>query len=182
MAATAHLQGAKHGDHAGDERNDEEPRVDGRHEERTPKADQHRAEETEVASEQNRENERSQRVGNKHRHELHIDASRVGENEQSFDQSELREQDRVNQREAGIAIKGLRVVDPELRDGDREDEETNEEFGFRCVLRDEVQRRGRRAAEDKERETQGEGDEDGDTREPTSREGFTQRALLDRET
>ena len=81
LAAAAHLQREKHGDHPGDERNDEEDRVDDRHEKRTPQTGYHRAEKPEMASEQHRKNERRERVRNEHGQQLQVDAPGVGQHE-----------------------------------------------------------------------------------------------------
>ena len=180
LAAAPHLQREEHGDHAGDERDDKEPRVDRRHEKRAPQADHHRAEQTEVAPEQNGENQRSERVRNQHRHELHIDAARVGQHEQAFDQGELREKDSVDQREAGITVKGLRMIDPQLRDGDGEDEQADEKLGLRRILRNEIERRGRGGSgKDQQPQAERKRGENDESREPAGGDRFTQRALLD---
>ena len=172
LAAAADLKGEKHGDHAGDERNDEKNGVDDRHQERTPQTRHHGAEEPEVTSEQDGKNQRRERIRNEQRQDLQIDAAGVGQHEEALDRGQLGEKDAVDQREARIPVKGLRVIDPELGDRDAEDEQADEVFLERLFLGS--------AGEDEEAETDGEEREDNDARQPAAGQGFTPRAILDR--
>ena len=172
LAAAADLQGEEHGDHAGDERNDEEDGIDDRHQECTPQTRHHRTEESEMSSEQHGKHQRREGIRYEQGQNLQVDAAGVGQHEQTFDRGQLSEKDPVNQREAGVAVERLRVVDPELRDRNAEDEQTDEIFLERLFLRS--------AGENKETETDGEEREDNDARQPAASQSFAPRAIFDR--
>jgi len=172
LAAAADLQSEEHGDHAGDKRNDEKDGVDDRHQKGAPQTRHHRAEESEVASEQHGKHQRREGIRNKQRQDLQINAAGVGQHEETFDRGQLGEKDAVNQREARIAVKGLRVIDPELGDRDAEDEQADEVFLERLFLGS--------AGENEETETDGEERENNDARQPATSQSLAPRALLDR--
>jgi hypothetical protein len=65
-----------------------------------------------VSTEQHGKNQRREGVGYEHGEQLQVDAPGIGQHEEAFDRGQLGEEDAVDESEAGVAVEGLRMVDP----------------------------------------------------------------------
>ena len=87
-----------------------------------------------VLAKQDRENKRRKGVGNKERSQLKIDIPGRSLREDDLYGRKLNEQDPKDQRDAGVASKGLWLIDPELGDRGDKDEKTKQKLLRRFFL------------------------------------------------
>ena len=102
-----------------------------------PETDEDGTVESVIASEQNTEHERSKRIGRDQPGRLRFQRSNdaaVAEREEELRDPELQIDDSENKKDAGVAPKGIRLIDPELRDGGREEEEREDKISRRLLL------------------------------------------------
>ena len=169
-AATSHLQRDIDGDESGDEGNHQKNRVDAADQKGTPEAREDRRVEAVVAAEQNRQYERSERVGDEERGQLEIDVPRRSLEKRHFDRGQLHQKYPEQQAKPRIDGQRLRVVDPQLHDRRHEDEQAQEKFFRRLVLLA-VKDQNRKAADESRQEDRPD--------RPAGLEGFGKLVLLD---